>query len=48
MYLYYDIFMHMFQPVILPSLEWHFCYKNTVWSNVTNFYTILIFIWILI
>jgi len=36
-YCYCDIFTYMFRLVIRPSSVWHFCYKNTVWPNVSNY-----------
>jgi hypothetical protein len=34
-------FTYVFRLVILPSSGRHFCYTNTAWSNVPDYYTIL-------
>ena len=34
-------FTYVFPLVIRPSSGWHFCYTNTVWSNVPDYSTIL-------
>jgi hypothetical protein len=37
-------FTYMLGPVIRPPTGWYFSYKNTVWSNVSNYSKILQFV----
>ena len=48
LYFYWNIFIYVFRPVIRLSSGWHFCYKNTVWSNMPNYSTLLKFVWLLV
>jgi len=43
-FFYCDNFTYMFRPVILQSSRWHFCYKNTVWSDGSHWATVLKYI----
>jgi len=41
MYFYCDILMYMFQPVVLLSSGWHFCYNFNFWHIQSICYFIL-------
>jgi len=43
-FFYCDNFTYMFRPVILQSSRWHFCSKNTVWSDGSHWATVLKYI----
>jgi hypothetical protein len=45
-YFHCDIFCHLHVSACNPVIfRGHFCYKNAVWSNVSDYYTILKSIW---
>ena len=43
-YIHWDISTYIFQSVIHPSSRWHFCYRDTVLPNMSNYCTVLKFL----